>query len=106
MASAAGHGGIERGHRLLDLVQEQLPVGHRHGAVDVVRDHHRRGAQLVAQLQDQRVQARRVGRAQARAGFVQKQQRRAQRQRRALAHAATQFGRHLVDGLFHARQKR
>ena len=66
-----------------------------------MRHHHHRSAQVVAQLQDQAVQPSGVHRVQARAGFVQKQQRRVQRQRPrqagALAHAATQLRRHEVE---------
>ena len=97
-----GFGGVEGSHCFLYFIQKKHAVGDRKHAVDFVRHHHHRGAQVVAQLQYQAVQPRGVDGVQARAGFVQKQQRRVQRQRPrqagALAHAATQLRRHEVEG--------
>ena len=71
--------------------------------VQIVSHHHHRQAERAAQVKDQVVEGGGGDRIEARGGFIEKQQRRIERerarQRRALDHAARQLRRKLCAGL-------
>ena len=91
-------GGIDH-HALVG--EHRDAVADRVQRVEVVRDQEHRQAQRLLQGEDQLVERGRADGVQARGGFVEEQQRRIQRERarqaRALAHAAGELRRQLVD---------